>query len=299
MSVIQVGLVDVTGQLDPNLVEAAAAAINLQVMRDLPQFWNVQATVRYLPDATKLPAGVWPVRLVRSLPPGEGGFHSDRHNQPFAKVIATPGNAGWTIDASHETIEMLVDPSGNRMQSSRAIRIVGGKIQDGTGQFNYLVEACDPCEANNCGYTINGVLVSDFITPHFYDPIVTQGTRYSFTGAVTAPRQILRGGYISFVNLQTDELQQILFVNPNQPPRLVDLGPAPAGMSLREWIDNQMAAAETHDIQERMIRARRPNLAKRDQKRRSALRRIASARAQRYARPWWHNLPDVSDLSHP
>ena len=296
MSVIQVGLVDMTGRLDPNLVEATAAAINLQVMRDLPQFWNVQATVRYLPDATKLPAGVWPVRLVRSLPPGEGGFHSDRHNQPFAKVVATPGNASWTIDASHETIEMVVDPSGNRMQSSPAIRIVGGKIQDGAGQFNYLVEACDPCEANNCGYTINGVLVSDFITPHFYDPIVTQGTRYSFTGAVTAPRQILRGGYISFVNLRTDELQQILFVNPNQPPRLVDLGPAPAGMSIREWIDNQMAAAETHDIQERMIRARRPNLAKRDQKRRSALTRIASARAQRYVRPWWHHLPDLSDL---
>jgi hypothetical protein len=298
MSVIQVGLVDMTGQLDPNLVEAAAAAINLQVMRDLPQFWNVQATVRYLPNATSLPAGVWPVRLVRSLPPGEGGFHSDRHKQPFARVIATPGNAGWTIDASHETIEMLVDPSGNRMQSSPAIRIVGGKIQDGTGQFNYLVEACDPCEANNFGYTINGVLVSDFITPHFYDPVVTQGTRYSFTGALTAPRQILRGGYISFVNLQTDQLQQILWINPG-PPQLNNLGTAPPGMSVREWIDNQMAGAKTHRIQERMIRARKPNLARWDYERRSTLKRIARARAQRfYARRWWHNLPDLSDLSH-
>jgi hypothetical protein len=298
MSVIQIGLVDITGQLNPNVVEAAAAAINLQVMRDLPQFWNVQATVRYLPDATNLPAGVWPVQLVRSLPPGEGGFHSDRHNQPFAKVIARPGNASWTIDASHETIEMLVDPYGSRTQSSNAIEIVGGKIQGGTGQFNYVVEACDPCEANNYGYTVNGVVVSDFITPHFYDPVATQGTRYSFTGAVKAPRQILPGGYISFVNLQTDKLQQILWVNPNQPPQLVNLGPPPAGMSLREWIDNQMAAAETYHIQERMIRARRPNLAKRDRERRSALVSIARARAQRYARPWWHNLPDLSDLSH-
>lgn len=62
MSVIQVGLVDMTGELDPVAVEGAATALNLQVMRDLPQFWNVQATVRYLPNAKRLPAGVWPVQ---------------------------------------------------------------------------------------------------------------------------------------------------------------------------------------------------------------------------------------------
>ncbi len=220
MSVIQVGLVDTTGKLNADLVQAAAAALNLQVMRDLPQFWNVQATVQFLPHASKIPAGVWPVQLVKQLPPGEGGFHLDKHNQPYAKVIATPDDDTWTIDASHETIEMLIDPSGNRMQSSIAIEIVGGKIQDGTGQFNYLVEGCDPCEANNYGYTVNGVVVSDFLTPHFYDPIVTQGTRYSFTGALTKPRQVLPGGYISFVNQETDEWQQILFVDPDQPPTL-------------------------------------------------------------------------------
>ena len=128
MSTIQVGLMDITGEVNPDLVEAAAAALNLQVIRDLPQFWNVQATVRYLPHASKLPAGVWPVQLVKTFPPGEGGFHLDKHNQPYAKVIATPDDDSWTIDASHETIEMLIDPSGNRTQSSNAIEIVGGKI---------------------------------------------------------------------------------------------------------------------------------------------------------------------------
>jgi hypothetical protein len=64
------------------------------------------------------------------------------------------------------------------------------------------VEACDPCEANNYGYQIQGTLVSDFITPHFYDSVETPGSPYSFTGAIKRPRQILPGGYISFVNLQ-------------------------------------------------------------------------------------------------
>ena len=70
MSVIQVGLVDKTGKLDPSLVESTAAALNIQVMRDLPQYWNVHATVRHLPNAKKIPAGVWPVFLVAHLPPG-------------------------------------------------------------------------------------------------------------------------------------------------------------------------------------------------------------------------------------
>jgi hypothetical protein len=282
MSVIQIGVVDTTGKVDPDFLEAAAVALNLQVIRDLPQFWDVQATVRYLPNTSKLPAGVWPVQLVKSLPPGEGGFHLDKHNQPYAKVIAAPGDDSWTIDASHEIIEMLVDPSGNRTQSSMAIKIVGDKIEDDTGQFNYLVEACDPCEANKYGYTINGVVVSDFITPHFCDPVATQGARYSFTGAVTAPRQILPGGYISFVNLETDQWQQILRLDPGK-PQLVTLGPA-TGKSLREWIDNEMTKTKAHAKQEDVIRKRAPKLAKRDHERRGRLDKIATARARSYAR---------------
>jgi hypothetical protein len=168
---------------------------------------------------------------------------------------------------------------------ARFRQIVGKKIQDGTGQFNYLVEGCDPCEANNYGYTILGVVVSDFITPHFYDPVVTQGTRYSFTGAITAPRQILPGGYISFVDQETDEWQQILWVDPSQPPQLKNLGPATGkNRSMREWVDNEMTKSETHKKQEEMIRTRTPKLANRDHQRREKLDKVASMRAQLYAK---------------
>src|SRR3984957_13440075 len=96
MSFMHAVLVDTTGKVNPELVQAAASALNLQVMRDLPQFWNVQASVHYLPHASKIPANVWPVQLVKSLPPGEGGFHLDKHNQPYAKVIAAPDDDTWT-----------------------------------------------------------------------------------------------------------------------------------------------------------------------------------------------------------
>jgi hypothetical protein len=283
MSVIQVGLVDTTGSIDAELVQSVVAALNVQVTRDLPQFWTVQASVQYLPNAKKIPPGVWPVKLVKSLPPGEGGFHLDKHNQPYAEVIANPGDDSWSVDASHETIEMLVDPYGNRMQSSIAIEIVSETIEDGTGQFNYLVEACDPCEANNYGYEIQGILVSDFITPHFYDPVTTSGTRYSFTGAVTKPRAILPGGYISFVNQGNDEWQQILYLGST--PQLQTLGPATGDKrSMREWVDNEMEKRHHKELNTaiRHIAAKR---AKHLQERRKKLDEIAMVRAKHYERP--------------
>jgi len=83
MSVIQVGVADKTGKLDPQLVEATAAAINIQVIRDLAPIWNVQATVRHLSNPKSIPPGVWPVFLVAQLPAGEGGVHKDNKKQPF------------------------------------------------------------------------------------------------------------------------------------------------------------------------------------------------------------------------
>jgi hypothetical protein len=279
MSLIQVGLIDTTGRLDPEMVQSVAAALNIQVMRDLPQFWPVQATVTYLPHASKVPAGVWPVNLVASLPPGEGGVHTDRHNQPYAKVIATPNSDDWTIDASHETIEMLVDPYGNKMQTSHAIAIVGATVQDAPGEFNYLVEACDPCEADNYGYSINGVAVSDFLTPHYYDASVTPGTRYSFNGAIKAPRQMLPGGYISYVDMETNEWQQILWVDPSQPPTLNDLGPASAGASLRVWVDSKVAA---YKAKKQIKRQSNQTLIDACKEHRKKLSKIATARAKLY-----------------
>jgi hypothetical protein len=284
MSLIQIGLVDKTKAIDPELMQAVAAALTIQVTRDLPQFWNVQATVTYEPNASKIPAGVWPVFLVKSLPPGEGGFHLDKHNQPYAEVIASPTSDEWTIDASHETLEMLVDPNGNRLQPSTSIQVQNGKIEDGTGQFAYLVEACDPCEADKFAYPIQGVAVSDFLTPHFYDPVVTPGTRYSFTGAIKAPRQILPGGYISWVNQETDEMQQLLWVDTTKPPQIVNLGPA-SGASLREWMDNVMAESgaqkmvrgDKHSLNEALLEHCRAK--------RTSLDSISRTRARLYDQP--------------
>lgn len=182
-------IVDQTHKIDPALLHNAALALNTQVTQHLPKYWNgINASVSSAPSLHALPAGSWPVFLVESLPPGEGGFHLDKKNQPYAKVIASADDASWTIDASHEILEMLVDPYGNRLQSSQAIAIKGDGVVDAPGTFDYLVEACDPCEANNFGYEISGIAVSDFITPNFYD---------TTSGASSPPPRAISSAYRS------------------------------------------------------------------------------------------------------
>ncbi len=239
----QVVIVDQTKRIDPSLLHTAAMALNVQVTRDLPQCWaGISASVSFAPSLASLPHGAWPVFLVSHLPPGEGGFHQDRHNQPYAKVIASPNDDGWTIDASHEIIEMLVDPFGNRMHASQGIRIANGDVVDGTGVFNYLVEACDPCEANEYGYDINGIVVSDFITPHYYDAQAAANTLYSFRGHIERPRQMLPGGYISYV--QPDgQWNQILWVDPSQGPQYRNAQIADGARSLRLAMHADMGEA--------------------------------------------------------
>lgn len=274
---VKVGLVDTMGKVNPTTMAAAAAALNVQATRDLPQFWSVNAAVSYLPDPNSIPQGVWPIQIVESLPKGEGGFHLTNNNQPYAKVIYTPGGDDWTIDASHEMVEMLIDPNGNRLQTSTAIGIVGGNIKDIVGKFEYLVEACDPCEANNYAYSIDGIMVSDFLTPHFYDLVAAPGVRYSFTGAIKTPREMLPGGYISYVDPQSDEMQQILWVDPG-PPTLRNLGKVPPDFSLREFVETETSQL----VHGKRKAASKAVVAARD-KYRTALASAARSRAKRYA----------------
>jgi hypothetical protein len=62
----------------------------------------------------------------------------------------------------------------------------------------YALEVCDAVEADELGYQIDGVLVSDFITPAWFEP--TQADRVDFKRRISKPLQLAAGGYISVLN---------------------------------------------------------------------------------------------------
>jgi hypothetical protein len=146
-----------------------------------------------------MPLGYWPVLVLDEIDdPNALGYHQDVWGQPYALVKVTNG---WELTMSHETLEMLADPYGNRLVAGISPRAAQGRV-------NFLVEVCDPSENVAFSYTVNGLTVSDFYTPHFFDPVTNSAARYSFTGAIRAPRTVLQGGYLSWVVPQTGHLWQ-------------------------------------------------------------------------------------------
>ena len=103
---------------------------------------------------------------------------------------------------SHEVLEMAVDPQGT-------LTCAGNSLKSGQGHVEYLVEVCDPCQAANFAYSVNSVMVSDFYTPQYFDPVKSNGVRYSFSGSVRGPGEVLDGGYLSWFDPQTRHLFQL------------------------------------------------------------------------------------------
>jgi hypothetical protein len=214
---------------DPRDVARVTAALQRQTIRDFRPIWNLEATVDSFPVLEDVPVGYWPMIVRNDLPfPGAAGIHLDNDGQPFALIKMSDS---WSLTASHELLEMLADPFGNRV-------VPGESPHPDQGRVEFLVEVCDPSEAEPFGYKVNGILMSDFYTPRFFDPVASQGVRYSFTDSIRAPRTILRGGYISWHEPVTDHWwQQIWFGTAK--PGFRDLGvlPTEARSSIRSWID--------------------------------------------------------------
>jgi phosphatidylserine/phosphatidylglycerophosphate/cardiolipin synthase-like enzyme len=237
---VRIGLASRSGTVDfPSLVRVATA-LSIQVSRDAAPIWGISGTVAALESPDHIEPGVWPVYIVDDLPDGMGGYHQTEHNQPFAMVLA--GDT-WSLSASHEVLEMMVDPSGNRLVAAPAVAIIDNEVQDAAGKFEYLVEVCDPSEDATCAYLVDGVLVSDFYTPNYFDPTGSAGARYSFSGRITRPREVLPNGYLSWFNPSNNKLQQVRHFGA---PEIVDLGSGmpgagslTGGRSLRGFVDSK------------------------------------------------------------
>lgn len=171
--------------LDPHNLLTVAAALNIQAQRDLASVWNTKVIVSPFLALDDVPPGYG---MIIILPKGHGlpgpkGFHFVESDVAVAVVEDAED---WSLYASHELMEMLVDMRGDR--TTRA-----PSLEPGQGWVDYLVEVCDPCQHST--YTIDGVLVSDFVTPAYYTGAPAGAdTLFSFTGRLTAPRQLLQGG---------------------------------------------------------------------------------------------------------
>jgi hypothetical protein len=97
--------------------------------------------------------------------------------------------SSWSVTTSHELLEMLGDPNVN-------LTVLVQKNSRTAGTL-YAYEVCDACEADELGYNIGDVLVSDFVFPSWFEDFRTpNSTQFDRQGKINEPLKLLAGGYI-------------------------------------------------------------------------------------------------------
>lgn len=151
-----------------------------------PAYGRAPVRVQFLDDATHAPAGAWVMSVLDdSDQAGALGYHSeDAAGRIYARVFVAPCleyGVEPSTTLSHEIVETYCDPDVDRW------------VDTGRG-YSVPYEACDPVEGNS--YLIDGVYVSDFVTPAWYDTRVVGRTHWLDNGAVSGAFELAPGGYV-------------------------------------------------------------------------------------------------------
>lgn len=166
---------------------AMAAAIQRQVSEHFLPLWNVDATVAF----TTSPAPTdWVVGAFRDADqPGALGYHDTTPTgTPLAKwfpLLDAQDGAEPSVTVSHEILEMLADPYLTRAVQARDGRFWALEVADAVEQDSYLID---------------GVKVSNFVTPHYFEPPVqfALGDKLDYMGLVKSPYEVRPGGYMQW-----------------------------------------------------------------------------------------------------
>ena len=77
-----------------------------------------------------MPMGYWPMVVKDDIGYNAAGIHLDKDNQPYALISASSTLDEWSLTASHELGEMLIDPFGNRL-------VAGDSAETGSGSSGF------------------------------------------------------------------------------------------------------------------------------------------------------------------
>lgn len=146
-----------------------AVACNAQIATQVAPIWGRLAWPVVFRAGAKpsLAPGEYPVYILdNSDQPGALGYHTEDSSGIYGRVFAeTVIQNGGTIlngvnsiavTTSHEVMELYGDPAAN-------------KFAQDTDSSLYAVELCDAVE-NDAGNSIDGISVSNFVIPAFFDP---------------------------------------------------------------------------------------------------------------------------------
>src|SRR5215813_3584550 len=164
--------------------DALIAAMQEYVTTYVAPVWGTPAKLIKTKGFQK---GAWAmVFLDDADQPGALAYHDlTPDGLPVSKVFmkTTLDDGGLvSVSASHELVEMLVDPAINMMTSGPDSKTI------------YAYESADPVE--ELSFPVNGIQMSDFVYPAYFEVFrKAKSVQFDQMKTVTKPFQILKGGY--------------------------------------------------------------------------------------------------------
>jgi hypothetical protein len=203
---------------------AGAAAIQKLVLSYFGPAWTISAVIGKFDGSP--PTGYIPVYIDSNIqaPDGLSGYHTTQNGYPYGEVQFGPS---WTLAASHECLELLVDTYGTTF-------VPGVAPNDASQPVRYLKEVCDPCQDASCGHPIDGFLVSDFCLPSYFDVTAPEGTQLTWQGKIATPLDVAPGGSQYWLDSDNQFYQRI---NVNGDYQISCLGQYSTGpLGCRQWL---------------------------------------------------------------
>ena len=163
---------------------ALIAALQVYVDKYIVPVWGTPAKLVKTKGFVK---NAWAmVFLDNADQPGALAYHDlTPDGLPLSKVFVktTVDNGDLvSVSASHELVEMLVDPAINLMTTGPDPKTI------------YAYESADPVEA--LSFKVNGIPMSDFVYPSYFEEFhKANSVRFDYMNKVQKPFQILKGGY--------------------------------------------------------------------------------------------------------
>ncbi|MDX6298589.1 MAG: hypothetical protein QOI51_2446 [Nocardioidaceae bacterium] len=197
MPTIDIVIINASTQLTDDEVSAAVPALQTQVSRDFAPAWGMDATLSFVPTGSKPKDGAWWISILdNSDQAGALGYHDmTPDGLPLGKVFAATDSQyglSWTVTTSHELLEMLGDPD---------INLTALEQTSNTAGRLYAYEVCDACESDTDAYEIDGVKVSDFVYPAWFESFRGAGTKFDHMSKIEKAFQLLPEGYISIFDM--------------------------------------------------------------------------------------------------
>jgi hypothetical protein len=160
------------------------AAMQTYVDEHVAPVWGTPAK---LVKSSTFVKGTWAMAFLDDADqPGALAYHDlTPDGLPLSKVFVrtTIENGDLvSVSASHELVEMLVDPAINMMTTGPDAKLM------------YAYESADPVEALT--FAVDGMKMSDFVYPSYFEVFrKPRSVRFDHMKKVIKPFQILSGGY--------------------------------------------------------------------------------------------------------